>query len=81
MCSHSVCRYEKARKLKDYIDDIRATYQRNWDSKDRQERQASAPLGHVLLRDGLDALCDSTTGTLVDHQGTRESASLTALRV
>ena len=38
-----MCRYEKARKLKDYIDDIRATYQRNWDSKDRQERQASAP--------------------------------------
>ncbi|GAB4815286.1 hypothetical protein N2152v2_002332 [Parachlorella kessleri] len=37
-------KYEKARKLKDYIDDIRATYQRNWESKDRQERQMATAL-------------------------------------
>lgn len=34
-----VCRYEKARKLKDSIADIRAEYTRHWDARDRRERQ------------------------------------------
>ena len=33
------CRYEKARKLKDKIDDIRTTYTKNWEARDRAERQ------------------------------------------
>ena len=36
------CRYEKARKLKQYIGGIRETYTRNWDSRDRAERQVGA---------------------------------------
>lgn len=37
-------KYEKARKLKEYIGSIRETYQRNWDSKDRAERQMATAL-------------------------------------
>lgn len=37
-------KYEKARKLKDYIDDIRATYTKNWESADRRERQMATAL-------------------------------------
>lgn len=37
-------KYEKARKLKDYIGGIRSTYQQNWDSKDRRERQMATAL-------------------------------------
>jgi hypothetical protein len=33
------CRYEKARDLKKYIDRIRDTYTRHWDSTDRKTRQ------------------------------------------
>lgn len=32
-------KYEKARKLKDYIDDIRENYKRDWDSKDLRKKQ------------------------------------------
>ena len=32
-------RYEKARKLKDLIDEVRAKYTRDWTSRDRKERQ------------------------------------------
>jgi hypothetical protein len=32
-------RYEKARKLKEHIGSIRTTYMRNWESRDRRERQ------------------------------------------
>lgn len=35
-------KYEKARKLKDYITDIRANYTRDWDAKDTQRRQVCA---------------------------------------
>jgi DNA topoisomerase-1 len=37
-------KYEKARKLKDYIGDIRSTYQQNWNSNDRRERQMATAL-------------------------------------
>jgi DNA topoisomerase-1 len=37
-------KYEKARKLKDYIDDIRSTYTRNWSSVERRERQMATAL-------------------------------------
>ena len=37
-------KYEKARKLKDYIEDIRATYTKNWTSKERRERQMATAL-------------------------------------
>lgn len=36
---NAICRYEKARKLKSFIEDIRAEYTRNWDAKDVKERQ------------------------------------------
>lgn len=41
-------RYEKARKLKEYIGSIRETYQRNWDSKDRAERQVGRGVRSTL---------------------------------
>ncbi|WPT14190.1 DNA topoisomerase 1 alpha [Picochlorum sp. SENEW3] len=37
-------KYEKARKLKDYIDDIRSTYTKNWSSVERRERQMATAL-------------------------------------
>ncbi|KAL6768009.1 DNA topoisomerase 1 [Auxenochlorella protothecoides] len=37
-------KYEKARKLKDSIADIRAEYTRNWDARDRRERQMATAL-------------------------------------
>lgn len=37
-------KYEKARKLKDYIDDIRSTYTKNWSSAERRERQMATAL-------------------------------------
>lgn len=37
-------KYEKARKLKDYIGDIRATYTKNWDARERRERQMATAL-------------------------------------
>lgn len=37
-------KYEKARKLKQYIGGIRDTYQRNWDAKERRERQMATAL-------------------------------------
>lgn len=37
-------KYEKARKLKQYIGDIRSTYQRNWDARERRERQMATAL-------------------------------------
>ncbi|EFN52427.1 hypothetical protein CHLNCDRAFT_36846 [Chlorella variabilis] len=37
-------KYEKARKLKDFIGGIRDTYTRNWDSRDRAERQMATAL-------------------------------------
>eukprot|EP00877_Chromochloris_zofingiensis_P012806 jgi/Chrzof1/777/Cz01g28140.t1 len=37
-------KYEKARKLKDYITDIRANYTRDWDAKDTQRRQMAVAL-------------------------------------
>lgn len=40
--SYRCRRYEKARKLKDFIGGIRDTYTRNWDSRDRAERQVRA---------------------------------------
>ena len=48
----AACRYEKARKLKQYIGGIRETYTRNWDSRDRAERQvgAAAHLAGLLTR-------------------------------
>lgn len=39
-----MAKYEKARKLKEYIGDIRATYQRNWVSSNRRERQMAVAL-------------------------------------
>ena len=36
-------RYEKARKLKEHIGAIRSTYEKNWDARDRAERQVSPP--------------------------------------
>lgn len=39
----SIGRYEKARKLKSFIEDIRAEYTRNWDAKDTKERQVRGP--------------------------------------
>lgn len=32
-------KYEKARKLKDYIDDIRKNYKKDWDSSDLRKKQ------------------------------------------
>ena len=37
-------KYEKARKLKDYIEGIRSTYTKNWTSTDRKERQMATAL-------------------------------------
>lgn len=37
-------KYEKARKLKESIGSIRETYTKNWDSKERRERQMSTAL-------------------------------------
>lgn len=37
-------KYEKARKLKTCIDDIRTTYTKNWDSRERRERQMATAL-------------------------------------
>ncbi|PSC70005.1 DNA topoisomerase 1 [Micractinium conductrix] len=37
-------KYEKARKLKDKIDDIRTTYTKNWEARDRAERQMATAL-------------------------------------
>lgn len=37
-------KYEKARKLKDYIEGIRSTYTKNWTSMDRKERQMATAL-------------------------------------
>jgi DNA topoisomerase-1 len=37
-------KYERARKLKDFIGDIRATYTKNWESKERRERQMATAL-------------------------------------
>ena len=37
-------KYEKARKLKDYIDEIRSTYTKNWESSERRERQMATAL-------------------------------------
>jgi DNA topoisomerase I len=39
-----LAKYEKARKLKEYIGGIRDTYQRNWNAKDRRERQMAVAL-------------------------------------
>lgn len=39
-----LAKYEKARKLKDYIGGIRETYTRNWDAKDIRERQMATAL-------------------------------------
>jgi hypothetical protein len=38
----NLCRYEKARKLKDFIGGIRDTYTRNWEARDRAERQVGS---------------------------------------
>lgn len=45
-------RYEKARKLKDSIADIRAEYTRNWDARDRRERQVPSAGVEGLERPG-----------------------------
>lgn len=37
-------KYEKARKLKQYIGGIRETYTKNWDARDRAERQMATAL-------------------------------------
>jgi DNA topoisomerase-1 len=37
-------KYEKARKLKDYIEDIRAAYTRDWGAKDARKRQMGVAL-------------------------------------
>lgn len=37
-------KYEKARKLKLYIEDIRATYKKNWEAKERREKQMATAL-------------------------------------
>lgn len=39
-----LAKYERARKLKSFIGDIRATYQRNWGAKERRERQMATAL-------------------------------------
>jgi DNA topoisomerase-1 len=42
-----LAKYERARKLKDYIDGIRATYTRNWQSPSLKERQMATALYFV----------------------------------
>ena len=37
-------KYERARRLKDFIGDIRETYTRNWESRERRERQMATAL-------------------------------------
>jgi DNA topoisomerase I len=37
-------KYEKARKLKDKIEEIRSTYTANWDARERRERQMATAL-------------------------------------
>jgi len=39
-----LAKYEKARKLKDFIGDIRTTYTKNWESKSMTERQMATAL-------------------------------------
>lgn len=42
-------KYEKARKLKLYIDDIRKNYKRDWDSSDVRKKQVSRPRHRASL--------------------------------
>jgi DNA topoisomerase-1 len=37
-----LAKYEKARKLKDYIDTIRKNYTADWDSSDLRKKQVGA---------------------------------------
>ncbi|KAK9807975.1 hypothetical protein WJX73_009376 [Symbiochloris irregularis] len=39
-----LAKYEKARKLKGHIGDIRAAYEKSWESKDKRERQMGVAL-------------------------------------
>ncbi len=42
-----LAKYEKARKLKDLIGDVRRNYERDWDSSDRRKQQ--------MVRPGMDS--------------------------
>ena len=53
-------KYEKARKLKQYIHDIRKTYTRDFENKDMQKRQiavATYLIDRLALRAGNEKVC------------------------
>jgi DNA topoisomerase-1 len=43
-----LAKYEKARKLKEYIDDIRANYTRDWEASDVRRKQVGKGRGGAL---------------------------------
>jgi DNA topoisomerase-1 len=47
-----LAKYEKARKLKDYIEDIRKNYTRDWKSDDLRRQQVGSWGGWVCLGRG-----------------------------
>lgn len=67
-----LAKYEKARKLKDYIDTIRKNYTAEWDSTDLRKKQVGAGIRFVGGRDTAGVLLGSIVPGLT--RGLRNNA-------